>query len=113
MQAILLERTKVNCTACGYCMPCPHGVDIPGCFSYYNDKYLMNPRSAKFEYIRNLGGLAAHPSNASLCQRCGKCEPHCPQHIEIIKELAQVRREMEGPLYKPMVFIARKLMKIR
>ena len=113
VQAILLERTKVNCTACGYCMPCPHGVDIPGCFSYYNDKYLMNPRSAKLEYLRNLGGLAAHPSNASLCQRCGKCEPHCPQHIEIIRELAQVRREMEGPLYKPMVFIARKLMKIR
>ncbi len=113
VKAVLLEKTKVPCTSCGYCMPCPHGVDIPGCFSYYNDKYLMNKRSAKFEYMRNLGGLAAKPSNASMCRRCGKCETHCPQRIGIIRQLELVSREMEGPLYKPMVWIARKVMKIK
>lgn len=113
VKAVLLDKTKVPCTACGYCMPCPHGVDIPGCFSYYNDKYLMNSRSAKFEYMRNLGGMAVKPSNASLCQRCGKCESHCPQRIEIIKQLRQVTREMEGPLYKPMVWIARRVLKVK
>lgn len=113
VKAVLLEKTKVPCTACNYCMPCPHGVDIPGCFSYYNDKYLMNKRSAKFEYMRNLGGLAAKPSNASICRRCGKCEIHCPQRIGIIRQLELVSREMEGPLYKPMVWIARKVMKIK
>ena len=113
VKAILLEKTKVPCTSCGYCMPCPHGVDIPGCFSYYNDKYLMNSRSARFEYMRNLGGMAVKPSNASLCQSCGKCESHCPQSIEIIKQLKQVTREMEGPLYKPMTAIARRILKVK
>lgn len=112
VKAILLEKTRVPCTACGYCMPCPHGVDIPGCFAYYNDKYLMNARLARMEYLRNLGGLAARQSNASLCRRCGKCEPHCPQGIAIMAQLQQVTREMEGPLYKPMVWAARKMMKI-
>ncbi len=112
VKAILLEKTKVPCTACGYCMPCPHGVDIPGCFSYYNDKYLMNAKSARFEYLRNLGGMAARPSNASLCQSCGKCESHCPQSIEIIRQLKQVVREMEGPLYRPVTAIARRLLKV-
>ena len=113
VKAVLLEKTKVPCTACGYCMPCPWGVDIPACFSFYNDKYLLNAKSAKFEYLRNLGGMAAKPSNASLCRSCGKCESHCPQHIQIINQLKQVSREMEGPLYKPLVWITRKVMKIK
>ncbi|MHC1786926.1 MAG: aldo/keto reductase [Christensenellales bacterium] len=113
VKAVLLEKTRVPCTACGYCLPCPHGVDIPGCFSFYNDKYLVGGKSAKFEYLRNLGGMAVKPSNASLCQACGKCESHCPQRIPIIDQLKLVTREMEGPLYKPMVWITRKILKVR
>ncbi|NLC31967.1 MAG: aldo/keto reductase [Clostridiales bacterium] len=113
VKEIILEKTKVPCTGCAYCMPCPHGVDIPECFSYYNEKHLMNDKMAKFRYMRNLGGLAVNPSNASQCVACGKCESQCPQSIEIIKELKNVSREMEGPLYRPIVWLSRKMMRIK
>jgi hypothetical protein len=113
VKAVMVAKTKVPCTTCGYCMPCPAGVNIPGCFSVYNEKYLMNDKSAKFKYMRDLGGLSSKPSNASLCKDCGKCESHCPQKIAIRKELKTVSREMEGVLYRPMVTLARKFMKIK
>lgn len=109
----LLEKTKVPCTGCGYCMPCPAGVNIPGCFSCYNDKYLMADKSARMRYFQTLGAISAKPAVASQCKGCGKCESHCPQKIEIRKELKTVSREMEGVLYKPVVGIVRKFMKVK
>ena len=106
-------KTKIPCTACGYCMPCPAGVNIPGCFSCYNDKYLMNDKHAWLHYMQNLGGLSQKPGIASQCRECGKCESHCPQKIEIRKELKVVKREMEGIFYKPVSSIARRVMKVK
>lgn len=113
VKAIMKERTKVACTACGYCMPCPAGVNIPGCFSSYNDKYLLSGRGYRLKYMQNLGALSKTPANASRCMECGKCEAHCPQSIAIRKELKTVTKEMEGIFYKPMVGIARKIMRIK
>lgn len=113
VKAVMLEKTKINCTACGYCMPCPSGVDIPACFSYYNDKYVTGDKSARFKYMQNMGALALKPSNASQCIGCGKCESHCPQKIAIRDQLKTVSREMEGIFYKPIVSIARKIMGIK
>ena len=113
VKSVMLEKTKVPCTACGYCMPCPYGVDIPGCFSYYNDKYLMNDKIARFRYMQNLGGMSVNPANASQCKECGKCESHCPQKIAIRAELKKVSRDMEGVFYKPMVWTIRKILKIK
>ncbi|MCR5303293.1 MAG: 4Fe-4S binding protein, partial [Lachnospiraceae bacterium] len=50
-------------------------------------------------------------SNASLCVKCGKCEQHCPQHLEIRKELGNVRRRFENPIYKIGAFFSGKIMK--
>ncbi len=113
VKSVMLEKTKINCTACGYCMPCPFGVDIPACFSYYNDKYIMGDKSARFKYLQNMGAMALKPSGASQCTGCGKCESHCPQKIEIRKQLKNVSREMEGVFYKPIVSLARKIMGIK
>ena len=53
-------------------------------------------------------GLRKDSAAASNCVECGKCEQHCPQHIEIRKELKNARKALEGPLYK----IARRVIKI-
>jgi predicted aldo/keto reductase-like oxidoreductase len=109
---IMHEKTKIPCTGCGYCIPCPFGVNIPGCFSVYNEKYLLGEKHNRIIYLRTLGGLSKKPAYASACTECGKCEKHCPQNIEIRKELKQVKKEMEGPFFNSAMKIARRFMKI-
>ena len=88
---------KVGCTGCGYCMPCPAGVDIPGCFALYNSRHLFpKDRTPRFQYIGHHGGLLSRPSNAGLCRDCGKCAKACPQHLPIPRLLKDVKGEMEG-----------------
>jgi uncharacterized protein len=93
------RRIKVGCTGCGYCLPCPQGVDIPGSFRCYNVKYLENRKVAVKDYIK-MTSSRKKPGSASQCNECGKCEPLCPQHIPIRKELKNVKRELETPFYK-------------
>lgn len=92
-------RMKVGCTGCRYCMPCPHNVDIPGSFAAYNRRYSEGWFSAVKEYVM-CTALRSTSSAASNCVGCGKCEQHCPQHIEIRKELKNARKRLEGPAYK-------------
>ena len=97
--ASINEKMKVGCTGCRYCMPCPHGVDIPGTFSAYNRKYTDSSMSALREYVM-CTLMRKDSTSASHCVGCGKCEKHCPQHIPIRKELANARKALEGPVYK-------------
>jgi hypothetical protein len=99
---------KVPCTGCGYCQPCPAGVDIPGCFSAYNTRYTDNWYQGMKAYIM-CTTLRTTPSNASKCLKCGKCERHCPQKIHIRQQLAQVKRHMETPVYHIARMIAGKI----
>jgi len=100
------SKMKVGCTGCGYCMPCPKNVDIPGTFAAYNRRYTENKFKGLFEYIM-CTALRKNPTSASNCVGCGKCEQHCPQKIEIRKELKNAASDMEGFLYK----LIRKLVK--
>ncbi|HPU63930.1 MAG TPA: aldo/keto reductase, partial [Mobilitalea sp.] len=109
---IMHKKTKVPCTGCGYCMPCPFGVNIPACFSVYNDKYLLNEKKSKIIYYRTLGGFSKQPSYASVCKGCAKCESKCPQQIEIRKELGNIKKEMEDFITNTALKIARKYMRI-
>ena len=96
-KAAFKRLMKVGCTGCGYCMPCPAGVDIPGCFAMYNARHLFpKDRSPRFQYIGHHGGLLNKPSNAGLCKECGKCEKACPQHLPIPLLLKDVKSEMDG-----------------
>ncbi len=90
---------KVPCTGCGYCLPCPKGVDIPTCFSSYNDSYSTRYRSALMKYYQTTGLSGTTDSGASQCVGCGKCERHCPQNIGISRELARVRRRMHTKVF--------------
>jgi predicted aldo/keto reductase-like oxidoreductase len=84
--AIIRELQKVNCTDCGYCMPCPEGVNIPRNFALCNDHYMVQDPAAKVRYQRLLSDTA----KASNCVQCGACEPLCPQGIHIMEELEHV-----------------------
>ncbi|MDR0443054.1 MAG: aldo/keto reductase [Treponema sp.] len=90
---------KIPCTGCNYCMPCPHDVNIPGCFTAYNISYTTGLFSGFHHYISSTstGGLLdlkmEYP--ASNCKECGVCEKKCPQRIHIIKSLKITRRRME------------------
>ncbi|MBE5798544.1 MAG: aldo/keto reductase [Clostridiales bacterium] len=92
-------KMKVGCTGCGYCMPCPKNVDIPGTFAAYNRRYSENRFSSFVEYAM-CTALRKNPTAASQCVGCGKCEMHCPQGIHIREELKNAQRELEGPLYR-------------
>lgn len=93
------EKMKVGCTGCGYCMPCPKKVDIPGTFAIYNKSYTDGWVKAFEEYLL-CTVLRKDSTSASNCIECGKCEQHCPQGIEIRKQLKCAKRRMEGPVYK-------------
>ncbi len=95
-----IEKTvKVGCTGCGYCMPCPKGVDIPVTFRCYNEMYSETKGGARKEYLQ-CTAFRKNQSSASQCIGCGKCERHCPQNIEIRKELKRAVKELEPFPYK-------------
>ena len=102
------EKVKVPCTGCAYCMPCPFGVDIPGSFACYNASYTDNYLVGIREYVM-CTSLKAQKSAASLCKECGRCEQHCPQHIEIRKELKNVKKRFENPVFRAAVGIYNRL----
>ena len=93
------ESVKVGCTACGYCQPCPMGVDIPGAFAAYNRWHGEEKTGAFMDYLK-CTTFRKNATAVSNCIGCGKCEKHCPQKIEIRKELKAVEKTLETPLYR-------------
>ena len=106
----ITRRERVGCTGCGYCQPCPRGVDIPTCFAAYNDSYAESLFTGLKEYLM-CTTMRKVRSNAGLCVKCGKCEQHCPQHLPIRAELDKVKRRLENPAYKVAAAVAPKLFK--
>lgn len=97
-------KMKVGCTGCGYCMPCPKGVDIPGTFAAYNRRYSEGKFWSFVDYLI-CTALRKNAMAASNCVECGKCEKHCPQQLPIRQHLKDAKKVLETPLYR----IARKV----
>ncbi len=97
--AAINAKMKVGCTGCGYCMPCPKNVVIPGTFSAYNRRYSEGKFWGLVDYAM-CTALRQTPTSASNCVGCGLCETHCPQQISIREHLKAAAKEMEGPLYR-------------
>ena len=104
--AAINSKMKVGCTGCGYCMPCPKNVDIPGTFAAYNRRYQEGKFVALKEYFM-CTTLRSNSTAASNCIGCGKCEKHCPQGIPIRSKLKEARKELEGPVYRVARRVAR------
>jgi uncharacterized protein len=89
-----LDRLKgladLYCTGCNYCMPCPHGVDIPANFKAVNhDRVYGLEQRAQMMY-KHL------PGKAALCEVCGVCEPKCPQDIPIRGQLREAAARFDA-----------------
>lgn len=69
------------CRRCGYCKPCPEGIDIPLvflCEGYVNRYNLYDYGKLKYDAI---------PIKADACVRCRKCERKCPYNLPIVDML--------------------------
>ena len=105
---------KVGCTGCQYCMPCPAGVNIPSCFECYNSKHAFKDKGAKMMYLFQNGGLVTEKQTmASICVECGQCLEKCPQHLPIPDLLKDVAEDMEGFMTKPLIWLGKRILKVR
>ena len=99
------EFPLIDCTECGYCMPCKYGIDIPGIFTHYNKcvKEELMPISSSDSNYRKLrrAFLVGYDrkvpmlQQASRCIGCGECTTHCPQQIKIPGQLRRIDEYVE------------------
>jgi len=96
---ILRERAAIPCTNCGYCRPCPSGVNIPRNFELYNDCVIYDdPAIPRAIYAR----FMPESERASACTACRECEDKCPQRIAISARMPEVHAVLgKGQAPKP------------
>ncbi|UCF96688.1 MAG: aldo/keto reductase [Spirochaetaceae bacterium] len=80
------KLAPIPCTRCGYCMPCPHGVDIPHNLNLYNEGLMYGrPDLARRQY-----GFIKEKARSASCTQCRECEPKCPQSILISEWMPKI-----------------------
>jgi hypothetical protein len=94
----MLEENKrlaeLYCTGCGYCMPCPNGVNIPENFRLMNLHRVYGLTGSARELYTWFGPKRENNLNAGACLECGQCEPKCPQKIPIVEQLKETHRAL-------------------
>jgi len=105
MATQMMEFPMVNCTDCKYCMPCPWGIDIPGTFQHYNraitdGTYAQNTTQKNYAklkkaYLVSYDRAVATVRQADHCITCGECLSHCPQSINIPKQLKRIAKYVD------------------
>lgn len=90
VKEIMNNMVQVHCTTCGYCMPCPEGVDIPRNFLYYNNYHRFDDTKTRNNSRIMYNNLLVGKQKAVSCVECGTCEDLCPQNIPIIESLIKV-----------------------
>lgn len=97
---LIMKYPTVPCNDCKYCMPCPYGIDIPGVLLHYNkcvnegnipkSRQDENYRQARRAFLVGYDRSVPKLRQASHCIGCETCNPHCPQSIDIPKELHRI-----------------------
>lgn len=102
---MMMQLDTIPCNNCKYCMPCLYGIDIPSILIHYNkcvgegnvisnpgdDRYRQARRAFLVGYDRSVPRLR----QANHCIGCNQCSPHCPQSINIPKELHRIDNYVE------------------
>lgn len=96
----MLNYPTVPCNDCGYCMPCPYSLNIPGIFQHYNKcvnegdmaTSKMDPdyRKARRRYLSSYDKNIPQMRQADKCIGCNQCIEKCPQGINIPRELRKI-----------------------
>jgi predicted aldo/keto reductase-like oxidoreductase len=81
------SKIAINCTGCGYCMPCPSKVWIPYNINIYNDFLMYETKEASIKMYER---LEIAKEAASGCIGCGQCETVCPQGLPIIENMKKI-----------------------
>ena len=90
------ELCPIPCTRCGYCMPCPNGVNIPRNFDIFNEGVMYN----RLDSARQTYERLSEEERASECVQCQQCEELCPQQIPISEWMIRVHEVLgEGQPY--------------
>ena len=102
---LMIQYPTIPCNDCKYCMPCPYGIDIPAILVHYNKcvnegNVPENTESANYKEARRaflVGYDRSVPRlrQASHCIGCNQCSPHCPQNINIPRELHRIDEFVE------------------
>ena len=94
----LKKFSELYCTGCGYCQPCPKGINIPKIFQAYTYKNVYGltdlAKNTWNGYLTNEKNPGVHPDE---CVNCGYCERKCPQHLqvrELLKKVSGVLSEL-------------------
>ena len=103
---LMQEYPTIPCNDCKYCMPCPYGIDIPAILLHYNKCINAgevassieseNYKKARRAYLVSYDRAVPKLRQAARCIGCGKCTSHCPQSIDIPKEIRKIDRYIEN-----------------
>jgi predicted aldo/keto reductase-like oxidoreductase len=84
-------KTKVKCTGCNYCVPCPKNLPIPNIFGLYNESNIYNVGEQSKSFYMKVMKLE---NGALPCVECGVCETKCPQKLPIIQHLKEAHEHL-------------------
>jgi len=94
----LQALARLYCTSCGYCMPCPHEVNIPAIFqlmNYYRVYDIKDYAREIYDRMKNGSRFAPQGKTADYCIECGECLEKCPQDINIIEQLREAEETLK------------------
>jgi predicted aldo/keto reductase-like oxidoreductase len=89
VEAVYRHRAGIPCTACGYCLPCPQGINIPSTINFYNEGAIYNYYNESKRVYALFGG------GAGKCVQCKECEQKCPQSIPVSEWMPKIKEIFE------------------
>jgi len=94
--AAMKRRSMAICTACGYCMPCPEGVDIPQNLMLLSRARLFGLVDSAKTLFERLRRRRDGDRSALACKKCRACLPKCPNSVpitDLLDETAELLRQ--------------------